>query len=95
MFNRLYSSVFIEGGWTRYKQISRVNFANLANNNSKKLGTLIGSAHARAVRTTSADRLDRGPFGPRAGPSGRPFWGSTYAPCLLAELSEPKPTNTM
>jgi hypothetical protein len=50
IFNRAYSSVFIEeGGWTRYKQISRVNSANLANNNSKKLGTLIGYAHARTV----------------------------------------------
>jgi hypothetical protein len=51
MINRLYSSVFIEeGGWTRYKQISRANSTNLANNCSKKLETLIGSAHARTVR---------------------------------------------
>jgi hypothetical protein len=38
------------GGWTRYKQISRANSANLANNCSKKLGTLTGSARARTVR---------------------------------------------
>jgi hypothetical protein len=55
--NRSYTSVFIEeGGWTLYKLISRANFANLANNRSTKLGTLIYSAHARTVRTTSVDR---------------------------------------
>jgi hypothetical protein len=35
-----------EGGWTRYRLISRTNPANLANNRSTKLGTLIGSARA-------------------------------------------------
>jgi hypothetical protein len=40
-----YFSIFIEeGGWTRYKLISRVNPVNLDNNRSKKLRTLIGSA---------------------------------------------------
>jgi hypothetical protein len=78
MFNRSYSSIFIEeGGCTRYKQIFRVNSANLTNNNSKKLEILIGSAHAHTVRTTSADRLDRGPSSPRAGLFGHLFWGST------------------
>jgi hypothetical protein len=42
------------GDWTFYKLISRANSANLANNHSTKLGTLICSAHARTVRT--ADR---------------------------------------
>jgi hypothetical protein len=57
MINRSYSSIFIEeGGWTRYKQIHLANSVNLANNCSKKLGTLIGSAHVRTVRTTDADR---------------------------------------
>jgi hypothetical protein len=66
--NRPYTSVFIEeGGWTLYKLISRANSANLANNRSTKLGTLICSAHARTVRPTGADRLDRGPSGLRAG----------------------------
>ena len=56
MINRTYSSIFIEeGGWTRYKLISWANLVNLANNCSKKLGTLIGSTRARTVRTTSAD----------------------------------------
>ena len=51
--NRPYTSVFIEeGGWTRYKQTSRVNSENLANKHSKKLGTLICSARV--------DRPDRG-----------------------------------
>jgi hypothetical protein len=67
MFNRSYSSIFIEdGGWTRYKLISQVNLANLANNRSKKLETLIGSARARTVRTTSADRPALGPNRPIA-----------------------------
>jgi hypothetical protein len=64
MINRPYSSIFIEGGWTRYKLISRANPANLANNCSKKLETLIGSARERIVRTTSADRPDPGPDRP-------------------------------
>jgi hypothetical protein len=47
VFNRSYSSVFIEeGGWTRYKHIFRANSVNLANNYSKKLRILTGSARA-------------------------------------------------
>jgi hypothetical protein len=47
MINRPYSFIFIEEwDWTRYKPISHANPANLANNRSKKLGTLIGSARA-------------------------------------------------
>jgi hypothetical protein len=55
--NWSYTSLFIEeGGWTLYKQTSRANSENLANKHSKKLGTLICSAHARTVRPTGADR---------------------------------------
>jgi hypothetical protein len=43
IINRSYSSIFIEGGWTRYKQIYRINSVNLVNNCSKKLGTLTDS----------------------------------------------------
>jgi hypothetical protein len=45
----------------------------LANNRSTKLGTLICSAHARTVRSTGADRPDRGPSGLRAGQSDGSF----------------------
>jgi hypothetical protein len=62
--NRSYTSVFIEGGWTLYKLIFRANFANLANNRSTKLGTLICSAHARTVRTTSVGHPAKGPNRP-------------------------------
>jgi hypothetical protein len=46
--------IYRGGGWTRYKQTHRANSVNLANNHSKKLETLIGSARARTVRI--ADR---------------------------------------
>jgi hypothetical protein len=63
--NRPYTSLFIEeGGWTLYKLISRANSANLANNRSTKLGTLICSAHARAVWPTGVDRPALGPDRP-------------------------------
>jgi hypothetical protein len=66
MINRPYSSVFIEeGGWIRYKQIFRVNFANLANNYSKKLETLTVSARGRTLE---------------AGPSARSFLLSNICP---------------
>jgi hypothetical protein len=80
--------IYRGGGWTRYKQTSRANSSvNLANRHSKKLGTLIGSAHTRTIRTTGADYPDRG----RSGGSFR----CSYAPCLLVELSKPKATNSM
>jgi hypothetical protein len=82
--NRSYTSLFIEEGvWTLYKQTSRANSENLANKHSKKLGTLICSAHARTVRPTGADRP----------PSL--FGVEHMPPCLLVELSEPKATNSM
>jgi hypothetical protein len=46
----VYLSIYRGGGWTLYKLISRANSANLANNRSTKLGTLIWYAHARTVR---------------------------------------------
>jgi hypothetical protein len=52
----VYLCIYRGGGWTLYKLISRANSANLANNCSTKLGTIICSAHGRTVRTTSADR---------------------------------------
>ena len=84
MFNRSYSSIFIEeGGWIRYKLISRVNSANLANKTCKKLGTLTDFARARTVRTTSEDRPhhQRGPSGPRTiRPRGRTVRRSLLVP---------------
>jgi hypothetical protein len=52
----VYLSIYRGGGWTLYKLISRANIANLANNRSTKLGTLIYSAHGRTVRPIGADR---------------------------------------
>jgi hypothetical protein len=76
----VYLCIYRGGGWTFYKLISRANSANLANNRSTKLGTLICSAHARTVRTTSADHLDHGPSGPMGRTVRSSFWYSTYAP---------------
>jgi hypothetical protein len=74
---------FYRGGeWTRYKQTPQANSMNFVNKHSKKLGTLICSARA----DHPAHR--RGPF-------GGSIWCSTYAPCLLVELSKPKATNSM
>ena len=69
MINQLYSSVFIEeGGWTRYKQISRVNSAN---NCSKKLGTLTDSARA------DGPHHQCGPSSLGVGPFARSFFSPT------------------
>jgi hypothetical protein len=91
----VYLSIYRGGGLdplqTNFRAISMI----LANNRSTKLGTLICSARARTVRPTGADCSDRGPSGPRAGPSALSFWCPTYAPCLLVEQSEPKATNSM
>jgi hypothetical protein len=66
------------GGLDPLQVVSRANPAVLANESREKLGTLTDSAHARTVRGTTADR-----------PRGR-FVCSTYAPCLLVEVDEPK-----
>jgi hypothetical protein len=64
--NRPYTSLFIEeGGWTLYTTDFRANSANIANNRSTKLETLICSAHARTVRPTGAGCPDRGLSGLR------------------------------
>jgi hypothetical protein len=76
----VYLSVYRGGGWTLYTTDFRANSANLANNHSTKLGTLICSAHARTVRPTGADCPDRGLSGLRAGPSARSFW------CQIASI---------
>jgi hypothetical protein len=76
MLNRSYSSVFIEeGGWTRYKQISWANSANLANNYSKKLGTLTGSARARTVRPSQ--------FGAQQEPLRLRTWKASQIKCIF------------
>jgi hypothetical protein len=78
MINRSYTSLFIEeGGWTLYKLISRANSANLANNRSTKLGTLICSAHARTVR-------------PQSRAVRRSFWSSTHIKNFNLFLGYPK-----
>jgi hypothetical protein len=66
------------GGLDALQVVSRANPAVLANKSREKLGTLTDSAHARTVRATTANRL-RGHF-----------VCSTYAPCLLMEVDEPK-----
>jgi hypothetical protein len=47
----VYLSIYRGGGLDPLQTNFRVNFANLANNRSTKLGTLNCSAHARTVRT--------------------------------------------
>jgi hypothetical protein len=69
----VYLSIYKEEGLDPLQINFRANSANLANNRSTKLGTLICSAHARTVRPTGADRPDRGLFGLRAGPSAAQF----------------------
>jgi hypothetical protein len=65
--NRPYTSLFIEeGAWTLYTTDFRANSANLANNRSTKLGTIIYSEHARTVRPTCADCPASGPDRPHA-----------------------------
>jgi hypothetical protein len=65
--------------------VFRVNPSVLGNKSREKLGTLTVSAHARTVRATTADCLDRGLSGLRAGPSARLFWCPTYAPLPFGE----------
>jgi hypothetical protein len=49
----IYLSIYRGGGLNPLQTNFRANFANLANNRSTKLGTLIYSAHARTVRPQS------------------------------------------
>jgi hypothetical protein len=77
--------LYKEEGLDPLQVISRVNSANLANKSCKKLRTLIDSSHARTVRATTVDRLASRLDRPRA-----TFLRSTYAPCLLVVVDEPK-----
>jgi hypothetical protein len=87
MINRPYISLFIEEeGWTLYTTEFRANSANLANNCSTKLGTLIYSAHAWTVRPTGADCPDRGLSGLRTGPSARSIWCQTITYSIVLWL---------
>jgi hypothetical protein len=71
------------GGLDPLRTDFRVNPTILGKKSREKLGTLTVSAHAQTVRATTADSPDRGP-------SARPFWLPTYAPCLLVKVDEPK-----
>jgi hypothetical protein len=75
----VYLSIYRGGGLDPLQTNFRANPANLANNYSTKLGTLICSAHARTVRPTCADRTVRITDRPASGPD-RPsfyFWCRT------------------
>jgi hypothetical protein len=74
----VYLSIYRGWGLDPLHNWFRANSANIANNHSTKLGTLICSAHARTVRPTGADRPDRGPSDLRAGPSAGSLWRSTH-----------------
>ena len=69
----VYLSIYRGGGLDPLQTNFRANPANLANNRSTKLGTLIYSARARTVWPIGADRPDRRPSGLRAEPSGAQF----------------------
>jgi hypothetical protein len=91
----VYLSIYRGGGLDPLQTNFRAFPVILANNRNTKLGTLIYSAHARTVWPPGADCPDCGPSGLRAGPSAGSIRCSTYAPCLLVELSEPKATNSI
>jgi hypothetical protein len=82
-------SIYRGGGLDPLHKRFRANSANLANNRSTKLGTLICSARA----DRPAHR--RGPSGLRAGLSAPQFGAQHMPPCLLVELSKPKANNSM
>jgi hypothetical protein len=84
----VYLSIYRGGGWTLYTTEFRANSANLANKHSTKLGTLIYSAHARTVRPTGADCLDRGLSGLRVRPSACSFWCQTATYFLDLKIQE-------
>jgi hypothetical protein len=91
----VYLSIYRGGGWTLYTTDFRANSANLANNRSTKLGTLICSTHARTVRPTGADRPDRGPFGLRAGLSAPHFGAKHMPPAFWWSWANQKHLNSM
>ena len=65
----VYLSIYRGGGLDPLQTNFRAYPEIFANKHSKKLGTLICSAHARTVRPTGTDRPDHGPYDLRAGPS--------------------------
>jgi hypothetical protein len=84
----VYLSIYRGGGLDPLQTNFRANSANLANNRSTKLETLICSAHARTVRRTGVDRPDHGPSGLRAGPSAAQFGAQhLYSLLLVSALS--------
>jgi hypothetical protein len=56
----VYLSIYRGGGLDPLQTNFRANPANLANNRSTKLGTLIYSAHARTVRPTGSPHAQFG-----------------------------------
>jgi hypothetical protein len=75
----VYLSIYRGGGLDPLQTDFRANPANLANNRSTNIGTLICSALARTVWPICADHPYRGPSGLRAGPSGAQF-GAQHMP---------------
>jgi hypothetical protein len=90
----VYLSIYRGGGLDSSQTNLRANFANLANNRSIKLGTLICSAHARTVRPTGTDRPTHrhGPSGPRTvWTTDRPASGTDRPPLILQLIICPLP----
>jgi hypothetical protein len=63
---------------------------SFANKPRKKSETQIDFAHSWKVCAATADSLDRGPSSLRADRLLGHIWCSTYVPCLLVEVDEPK-----
>jgi hypothetical protein len=74
----VYLSIYRGGGLDPLQTNFRAYPEIFANKHSKKLRTLICSAPARTVRPIGTDCPDRGPSGPRAGPSAHSKWCSTH-----------------
>jgi hypothetical protein len=78
------------GGLDPLQVVSRVNPADLANKTRNKLVILTNFVHAWTVRATPKDRQDRGLSDLQGWTIHQPKAGSTYAPCLLVKVDEPK-----
>jgi hypothetical protein len=85
-------SIYRGGGLDPLHNWFWANSANLANNRSTKLGTLICSAHARTVRPAGADCPDRGPSGLRAGPSASSIFFRKESPQIGVSCSRTQET---
>jgi hypothetical protein len=75
----VYLSIYRGGGLDPLQTNFRAYPEILTNKHSKKLGTQICFALVWTVRSTGADRLNRGPSGLRAGLSAAHF-GSKHMP---------------